>query len=78
MRPTAPSPTTATVAPGSTPRAWQQSFHPVPSTSEVASRLAMRSSGGSSGVATSMPSASGTRARGTCAPVMNSRCWHDD
>ena len=34
---------------------------PVPSTSEVASRLGIRSSDGSSGVATSVPSASGTR-----------------
>ena len=29
-------------------------------------------------VATSVPSASGTRASGACAPLMNSRCWHDD
>ena len=27
---------------------------------------------------TSVPSASGTRASGACAPVMNSRCSHDD
>ena len=34
--------------------------------------------GGSSGVATRVPSASGTRKRGACAPLMNSRCTHDD
>ncbi len=38
----------------------------------------MRSSGGIASVATSVPSASGTRARGACAPLMNSRCTHDD
>jgi hypothetical protein len=30
------------------------------------------------GVATSVPSASGTRASGACARLMNSRCSHDD
>ena len=77
MSPTAPSPTTATVEPGCT-RAASAAYQPVPSTSEVASRLGIRSSGGNSSVATSVPSASGTRASGACAPVMNSRCSHDD
>ena len=38
----------------------------------------MRSSAGIVAVATSVPSASGTRARGACAPLMNSRCSQDD
>jgi hypothetical protein len=50
----------------------------VPSTSEVARKLGIKSSGGISSVATSVPSASGTRACDACAPVMNSRCTQDD
>src|SRR5206468_11734314 len=76
-RPTAPSPTTATVAPGFT---WAASAanQPVPSTSDVVSRLGIRSSDGTPGVGTSVPSASGTRSTGACARVMNSRWTHDD
>lgn len=77
IRPTAPSPTTATVDPACT-RAAKAAYHPVPSTSETASRLGIRSSGGTSSVATSVPSASGTRASGAWAPVMNSICSHED
>src|SRR5215217_6299824 len=53
-RPTAPSPTTATVLPGP---AWAATApnQPVPSTSEAANRLGMRSSAGRSGVATGLP-----------------------
>ena len=76
-RPTAPSPTTATVDPGFT-LAASAANQPVPSTSEVVSRLGIRSSGGTSGVGTSVPSASGTRSTGACARAMNSRCTHDD
>src|SRR5438445_2916625 len=76
-RPTAPSPTTTTVAPGSTfaPSAANQ---PVPITSESARKSGSRSAGGSSGVATSVPSASGTRSSGACAPPTSSLCTHDD
>ncbi len=45
IRPTAPSPTTTTVDPGCT-RAASAAYQPVPSTSEVASRLGIRSSDG--------------------------------
>src|SRR5271165_1687007 len=75
--PTAPSPTTTTVEPGFT-FAASAANQPVPSTSETARRLGIRSSEGFPGVATSVPSASGTRAYGACAPVINSRCWHPD
>src|ERR1700678_2167491 len=77
IRPTAPSPTTTTVEPGCT-RAASAAYQPVPSTSDVANKLGIRSSAGTSAVATSVPSASGTRASGACAPDMNSRCTHDD
>src|SRR5215208_3138528 len=53
-RPTAPSPTTATVLPGPASAATEPN-QPVPSTSEAASRLGIRSSGGTSGVATRVP-----------------------
>src|SRR5271165_1260915 len=76
-KPTAPSPTTTTVEPGFTCAA-SAANQPVPSTSETVRRLGRRSSDGFSGVAMSVPSASGTRAYGACAPVMNSRCWHPD
>ena len=56
ISPPAPSPTTTTVEPGRT-RAASAAYQPVPSTSEVASRLGIRSSGGNSAVATSVPSA---------------------
>ena len=67
-RPTAPSPTTATVLPGPTSAATAAN-QPVPSTSEAASRPGTRSSEGRSGVATRVPSASGMRAYWACAPV---------
>ena len=38
----------------------------------------MRSSEGTSDVATRVPSASGTRSSGACAPPTSSRCWQDD
>src|SRR5829696_684722 len=53
-RPTAPSPTTATVLPGPASAATAPN-QPVPSTSEAASRLGIRSSGGIPGVATGLP-----------------------
>src|SRR5690349_18885234 len=75
--PTAPSPTTATIDPGFTSAA-SAANQPVPSTSEAVKRLATRSSDGRSFVATSVPSASGTRKYGACAPDRNCRCAHDD
>src|SRR5882762_11662654 len=75
-RPTAPSPTTATVAPAFT-FAASAANHPVPITSESANRLGIQSSEGISGVATSVPSASGTRSDGACAPPTNSLCWQE-
>src|SRR5919206_3441233 len=68
IRPTAPWPTTATVLPGPASAATAPN-QPVPSTSEAASRLGIRSSGGRPGVATRVPSASGMRAYSACAPV---------
>jgi hypothetical protein len=65
--PTAPSPTTATVLPGPASAATAPN-QPVPSTSEAASRLGIRSSAGISGVATRVPSAKGMRSRSACAP----------
>src|SRR5437764_12256037 len=65
-RPTAPSPTTATVMPGFT-LAASAANQPVPRTSDTDSRLGIKSSGGTSGVATRVPSASGTRNMGACA-----------
>src|SRR6266705_1299850 len=67
-RPTAPSPTTTTVPPGFT-LAASAANQPVPMTSDSVSRLGSSSSEGTSGVATSVPSASGTRSRGACAVV---------
>src|SRR5260221_13821851 len=75
-RPTAPSPTTATVAPGLT-FAASAANQPVPITSESAKRLGISSSDGISGVATRVPSASGTRRNGAWAPPTNSFCWQD-
>src|SRR6266404_5262371 len=75
-RPTAPSPTTATLAPDFT-FAASAANQPVPITSESANRLGIRSSEGTSGVATSVPSARGTRSNGACAPPTNSFCWQD-
>jgi hypothetical protein len=75
--PTAPSPTTATVAPGVT-FAASAANQPVPRTSDVVSRLGSRSSDGSALVATSVPSARGTRSSGACASDMNSRWTQDD
>lgn len=68
MRPTAPSPTTATVLPGPAAAA-SAANQPVPSTSEAASSDGMRSSSGCSGVATSVPSAWGMRASCACVPI---------
>src|SRR5229473_2737476 len=68
-RPTAPSPTTATVPPGFT-FAASAANQPVPITSETASRLGIRSSGGIPGVATRVPSASGTRSTGDEFPLL--------
>src|SRR6478672_5453581 len=70
-RPTAPSPTTATVLPGCTSAATAPN-QPVPSTSEAASRLGTRSSDGTSGVATKVPSASGIR---PARPGFRARPW---
>src|SRR5438445_313614 len=67
-RPTAPSPTTATVLPGCTWAALAPN-QPVPSTSEAASRLGTRSSEGTPGVATRVPSASGIRASSAWVPI---------
>ena len=75
-RPTAPSPTTTAVAPGLT-FAAAAANQPVPNTSDVASRLGIRSSDGTSGVATNVPSASGARRIGACAVLTNSRRWQD-
>src|SRR5207302_5699031 len=76
-RPTAPSPTTATVEPGFT-FAASAANQPVPLTSESVNKLGIKSSEGRSGVATKVPSASGTRRKGACAPPTSSRCWQDD
>ena len=75
-RPTAPSPTTTTVEPGRTVAA-SAANQPVPRTSETASRLGTRSAEGNPGVGTSVPSASGTRSSGACAPTTYSRFWQD-
>jgi hypothetical protein len=47
-------------------------------TSESVSRLGISSADGTAGVATSVPSASGTRNTGACAVATNSRCSQDD
>ncbi len=75
-RPTAPSPTTATVLPGCT-LAATAAYQPVPSTSDAVSRLGSSASSGTSGVATRVPSASGTRRASAWAPPTNSRCWQE-
>src|SRR3954447_14595843 len=67
-RPTAPSPTTATVLPGPASAATAAN-QPVPSTSEAARRLGMSSAEGTSGVATRVPSASGMRASSAWVPM---------
>src|SRR3954447_6287057 len=74
MRPTAPSPTTATVFPGPASAAPAPN-HPVPSTSEAASSDGMRSSLGCPGVATRVPSANGIRARSAWVPIVPSTNW---
>src|SRR5215469_2122345 len=76
-RPTAPSPTTATVEPGFT-FAASAANQPVPMTSESVNRLGIKSFDGISGVATNVPSARGTRNNGACAPPTSSRCRQDD
>ena len=55
------------------PFAASAANQPVPSTSETARKLGTRSAGGTSVVATSVPSAIGTRSNGACAPVIHSR-----
>src|SRR5438132_12789602 len=75
--PTAPSPTTATVEPGFT-FAASAANQPVPMTSESVNKLGIKPSAGISGVATKVPSASGTRRKGPVAPPPTSRCWQDD
>ena len=65
--PTAPSPTTTTVLPSVTP-AETAAWWPVPITSARVRRLGTSASDGYSGVATSEPSACGTRTRWPCAP----------
>src|SRR5260370_3756939 len=75
--PTAPSATTTTVEPGFT-LAASAANQPVPMTSESVSRLGISSDDGTAGVATSVPSASGTRSTGACAVPTNSRCSQDD
>ena len=76
-KPTAPSPTTATVAPGFT-MAASAANHPVPITSDSARRFGIMSSVGTSRVVTSVPSASGTRSSGACAPPTSVLCSQDD
>src|SRR6516162_9888691 len=76
-KPKAPSPTTATVEPGFT-LAASAANQPVPITSERVNKLGISSSEGVSAVAIRVPSASGTRSRGACAPPTSSRCWQDD
>ncbi len=76
-KPTTPSPTTTTVIQGFT-LAASAANQPVPKTSEVVSRLGSNSSVGMEGVATSVPSAKGTRNRGACAPLINFLCRQDD
>ena len=66
-RPTAPSPTTATVLPGPASAATAAN-QPVPSTSEAASSDGIRSASGMPGVATRVPSASGMRASSDWVP----------
>src|SRR5688500_15490096 len=56
-----PSPTTATVLPGPASAATAAN-HPVPRTSDAASRCGIISASGCPGVATKVPSASGIRA----------------
>jgi len=72
-KPTAPSPTTTTVEPGFT-FAASAANHPVPITSESANKLGTITPEGTSGVATRVPSASGTRSSGACAVPTNSAC----
>ena len=68
-RPTAPSPTTATVLPGPASAATAAN-QPVPSTSDAASRDGIKSGSGMPGVATKVPSAIGTRARWAWVPIV--------
>ncbi len=80
IRPTAPSPTTATVLPGPASAATV-AYQPVPSTSEAASRAGISSGSGCPGVATRVPSASGIRAFSAWVPIpawTNSACTHFD
>lgn len=71
------TPTTATVEPGFT-FAASAANQPVPMTSESVNKLGIKSSEGRSAVATKVPSASGTRRKGACAPPTSSRFWQDD
>ena len=74
MRPTAPSPTTATVFPGPTAAA-SAANQPVPKTSDAASKLLVCSSVGVPGTLTRVPSASGMRAFSACVPMPPIMTW---
>ena len=67
---------TTTVPPGFT-FAASAANRPVPITSERARRLGIMSVSGTSRVATSVPSARGTRMYGACAPTTGSKRWQD-
>ncbi len=68
ISPTAPSPTTTAVPPSLTCAA-SAAYRAGAEDVRGGKRARDGSSGGSSSVATSVPSASGTRAYGACAPV---------
>lgn len=72
-RPTAPSPTTTAVEPDFTSAALA-AYHPVPMTSDRASRSGISSSGGCSGVQTRVPSARGMRTYSAWAPFTHCAC----
>src|SRR6266542_1868359 len=71
-RPTAPSPTTATVFPGPTSAATA-AWWPVPITSESVSSDGISASSRPTGSTTSVPSACGTRKASPCPPSTSSR-----
>lgn len=79
IRPTAPSPTTATVLPGPASAATAPN-QPVPSTSDAASSDGISSGSGCPGVETSVPSASGIRAFWDWVPIVDTKvpCTHLD
>src|SRR5690606_6621203 len=75
--PTAPSPTTTTLLPAVTP-ADTAAWCPVPMTSDSVSSPGIWSSRGIPGVATSVPSAFGTRTRSPWAPSASEPDWSGD